>query len=149
MKIKIFSAFLMLVALMTGCKKEEVLSKTELLCQKSWVVTASRSQTNGGAWSDDFSSNPACEKDNTYSFTTSGSFIADEGATKCRSTDPQAIITGTWQFTANETKISLKNQPSPTPEVYDVTQLDAKTFILRGQTTSGTNVYVDEITFGH
>ena len=148
MKIKIFSTFLMLVALMTGCKKEEVLSKTELLCQKSWMLTASRSQTNGGAWRSEFATARACEKDNTFTFTTSGSYIWDEGATKCSSADPQIIDTATWKFTTNETKISFGSPNSSNSDVLDIVKLDANTFMLRGETTSGTNVYVDEITFG-
>ncbi len=148
MKIKIFSAFFILVALMTGCKKEDTLSKTELLCQKSWMVTASRSQTNGGAWREEFSTSPTCLKDNTWTFTTSGSLIIDEGATKCSSADPQIIGTGTWQFTTNETKISFRGSNSSNSVVNDIVQLDANTLMLREQTTTGTTVRVDEITFG-
>lgn len=132
--------------LMTGCVKEEVLSKTDLLTQKSWVFTAIRSQTNGGNWTDEFSSFTACEKDNTVTFTSSGSYIVDEGATKCRSTDPQVQESGTWRFTTNETKISIGSTSS---EVWSVLQLDANVLKIQVQSTSGTTTYTTEATFGH
>lgn len=49
---------------------------------------------------------PACDKDDTLEFETDGTYIGDEGATKCNSGDPQQD-SGTWEFTENETRIKV------------------------------------------
>ncbi|HRI59628.1 MAG TPA: lipocalin family protein, partial [Saprospiraceae bacterium] len=46
----------------------------------------------------------ACDKDNFVEFKADGSFVSDEGATKCNAADPQQE-TGTWAFAQNETHL--------------------------------------------
>jgi hypothetical protein len=47
---------------------------------------------------------PACDKDNFAEFKSDGTFVSDEGATKCNPADPQQEA-GTWSFTQNETHL--------------------------------------------
>ena len=75
-------------------------SKTELLTSKVWKVTAFT--LDGQNF---FSQLDDCEKDDLTTFKTNGSFIEDEGATKCNVSDPQIITSSTWKFIDNETKI--------------------------------------------
>ncbi len=63
---------------------------------------------------------PNCKKDNYYYFTRSGTYQLNEGRTKCATTDPQIIETGTWSFLENETKLQLVKTGSLTPEVFRI-----------------------------
>ena len=50
----------------------------------------------------------ACEKDNRIIFRTNASYETNEGATKCSTTDPQILETGTWSFTQSETVLVVQ-----------------------------------------
>jgi len=76
------------------------LTKKEMLTAKPWKATG---LTVGGA--DFWSLVDACERDNIFTFKTDGVYIEDEGATKCDSGDPQVVVTSTWSFIDNETKL--------------------------------------------
>lgn len=75
-------------------------TKTEMLTAKKWKVVG---LTVGGQ--DFYAQMDACDKDDTYEYKTDGTYIEDEGATKCDPGDPQEITKDTWKFTDNETKI--------------------------------------------
>ncbi len=96
------------LAFATSCKKDEdeksnspAKTKTELLTSGSWKIT---SLILGGT--DLWPSQDACDKDDLAIFKTDGTYIDDEGATKCDPADPQQT-TSTWKFTNNETVLEI------------------------------------------
>lgn len=110
MKKYLFFLFAVIPALILGlssCSKDDdgnsnPKTKRELLTQSPWKY---KSATVGGV---PFSSFMTCQTDNTYSFNTSGSGVADEGATKCNAADPQSNPF-TWSFQNAETEIVLSS----------------------------------------
>lgn len=96
------------LAFATSCKKDEdsgsnspAKSKTELITSGSWKIS---SLVLGGA--DIWPSQDACDKDDLSIFKADGTYIDDEGPTKCDASDPQQS-TSTWKFTNNETMIEI------------------------------------------
>jgi hypothetical protein len=86
-----------------ACKKSSSDKKTntELLTQASWKFDKA---TLGGV--DVSSQLDACETDNTLTFSTNGTGVIDEGATKCDSNDPQSEPFN-WNFANNETVLQV------------------------------------------
>ena len=109
--MKIFSRsvlVLMMIVLMISCKKDDP-SKTELLTGKNWITTGMTIDPPidlfGIQISDIYSLMDECSKDNYYRFETDGTWVVDDGATKCDSADVQTI-TGIWFFSSDETEIT-------------------------------------------
>lgn len=50
---------------------------------------------------------PAEHQDDLFEFKSDGTFVVTEGATRENPADPDTVATGTWQFTDNETKITI------------------------------------------
>ncbi len=151
MRKTIFRGLTLMTAMasMNACKKSDTAddTRTQFLTKSAWKVVASRKQKNGGSWTDTYSSLSACQRDNTVTFSTTGSIVFDEGATKCNSTDSQVIPTGPWRFTANETKIEMSYIGQNLS--LEIIQLDAITLKTSKQETSSGDVYTDETTFSH
>lgn len=131
-----------------------VKTKTQLLTQRNWKIVAIEKQDNLGRWRSaylaSFSLAPACEKDNCYVFRIKGTYEQNEGVTKCSSTNPQIIKTGTWSFQSNETKILLNITGSPLDGTVSVDQLDENKLKLTFTQYSGDFVLSRErITYGH
>jgi hypothetical protein len=113
-KLTLLFLAISMAAFVSSCKKEESstpannnntgggsnLTKTEMLTAKKWKLVG---LTVGGA--DFYSQFDDCDKDDTFEYKTDGTYIEDEGATKCDPSDPQVITTATWKFTDNETKL--------------------------------------------
>lgn len=115
-KITLFFLAVSMALAISSCKKDDDnnstpannnnsgggsnLTKTEMLTAKKWKVVG---LTVGG--SDFYALFDDCDKDDTHEFKTDGTYINDEGATKCDPMDDQIISTDTWKFTDNETKI--------------------------------------------
>ena len=110
---------------LTGCKSDPApsISKTDLI-SKTWKLTA---LTANGA--DTYVDLQPCEKDNLYSFTKSGNYTNDEGATKCDSTDPQVVETLKWSFLQNETVLKFL-YPDGSTVNFTITQLTTTTLKL-------------------
>lgn len=120
----LFAITILLSGLMglIGCKKD---SKTDLLTDHSWKITAS---TVTPGIEDPFTGNlvtnlydwafisPDCVKDDFYTFKTDGNMILDEGATKCDATDPQTT-TSTWAFNNSETIITVTDSDGDATDV--------------------------------
>lgn len=88
----------------TACKKkDESKSKTTYLTQGAWKMTDIELGA-GGTFGSVFSQQPACLKDDIYTFNTNGQVTKDEGAVKC---DTAQTETGTWAFTNDEGKLSV------------------------------------------
>ncbi len=129
----LFLAFSM-AALISSCKKDDDntpaptnnsggnnLTKTEMLTAKKWKITA---LTVGGQ--DFFTLFDDCDKDDTHEFKTDGTYINDEGATKCDPSDPQTISTSNWKFIDNETKIEFDG------EVGTIKELTSSKMVIEG-----------------
>jgi hypothetical protein len=103
MKIVNLLSLLAFVAITTfACKKEDaVADNTTLITTGKWKTIA---ETTAGV--DTYASKLACEKDNTWAFSTDGKISADEGATKCSPTDPQTE-TLAWAFTGTDKKTAI------------------------------------------
>lgn len=107
MKKPIF--FLLSIALFfVACDKDDSgASNTDKLTNGQWKIISSVAKFtfNGIEQTvDAFGQLPACQKDNLAEFQADGTLIADEGATKCSTNDPQQE-TGTWEFAQGETHI--------------------------------------------
>ncbi len=100
-----FCSFLA-VTTFTSCKKDPLETNKDLLQDKKWKLTAI--SFNGV---DQLASLSACEKDNTETFKADGNWTGDEGATKCKSTDPQTVTFGTWAL-SNEGKTLTTTETS-------------------------------------
>lgn len=117
----------LLSLLLGSCKKEETTvpkSKTELLCAHYWITTAVTVDPpfddNGTPFTDIFSLFEDCQKDDLYKFNTDKTTIIDEGASKCDPLAPQTI-NGTWSFDANETVLTIENDPAFLKELTEST----------------------------
>lgn len=101
---KIIFAVLVSGLFFSACKKKEKeLTKTELLQNGKWKLTAA----NFNGFYDIFANFKDCQKDNTYTFNANKSITVDEGGTKCSDTTKQSYTDGSWSLTANDTKIAL------------------------------------------
>jgi hypothetical protein len=155
-------SFLLLAAVaLGGCKKNDstspspTASRTDMLTAKNWRISAqtySVAINNGTPTvSDEYANETACERDNFIKFNTNKSLIADEGATKCSSSDPQTQ-SGTWDLTTNDTKLTLAD-PSQggVPIPFDIIDFSATTLHVRfSYTTSsgGSSITsVNDVTF--
>ncbi len=158
--MKKLSLLLLVAATFGGCKKDSETStgKAELLVAKSRIISAptssfSSSSINNGAVvvTDEYASSAACERDNFLKFSTNKTLVADEGATKCSTTDPQTQ-SGTWDFNSDQTKLSLLDPSQASiPIPFDIIELSATTMHLRysyNYSSGGISAtQVDDITF--
>ncbi len=91
-----------------ACDKDDNgVSNTDNLTSGQWRIASSVAKFtfNGVEQTVDvYGQLPDCQKDNLAEFQADGTLIADEGATKCSSNDPQEE-TGTWEFAQDETHI--------------------------------------------
>ena len=132
----------------TSCNNDEDEPKptrTELLTNKNWKISAQSETSNGSAPTDTYANISSCNKDDLFIFGTDGKFTWDEGATKCDPSDPQTVETGTWAFTNEESKIVL-TFVGDTDE-FEVQELTATQLVIKetstfqGVTTITTTTY--------
>ncbi len=114
---KIFKAAITTIAIsvlfiFSGCNKSlgsfelqpfnlDVNIKSQKIASSDWVQTGSESKQQGSSvWIDNFSSLKACKKDDRFVFRANGTYEVNEGPTKCSSSDPQILTSGTWTFTS-------------------------------------------------
>jgi hypothetical protein len=112
MKQLFLATCLLLLAVSFGCKKGGgAKSKTDLLTQSAWkydnaAVDIDRNGTPDSPVPPGFLQ--ACDLDNTITFSSNGTGVVDEGATKCNAGGPQTAPF-TWSFKDNEQIISFSN----------------------------------------
>ncbi|TAG29895.1 MAG: hypothetical protein EAZ35_09025 [Sphingobacteriia bacterium] len=150
-KIKIASLFLMLIV--AACsKKDDTLannSKTpmELITNGKWYRSAYTSSIpidwngNGVLITNLFGAMEACEKDNYLVFKSNLEIIFNEGATKCRSSDPQEE-TETWKFQNNDKEIVIGGG-----DPYTIVELTATSLVVKDKNPSvynGVSYHVTE-----
>ena len=95
----------------TACKKSKTQTKTDLITKSAWKFDNAALDMNRDGTAD--APVPpgflqTCDTDNTITFNADGTGIADEGATKCSTANPQTSPF-TWSFKDNEQVINLSN----------------------------------------
>lgn len=101
-------AFLLFISLFTiSCKKEETVKSTiELLTnasEKTWKLKDATIKLSQDTKLSIIGSRPLCETDNLLILKSNLTYDFTEGATKCRTTDPDFIIRGLeWSLSADE-----------------------------------------------
>lgn len=139
--INITIFFLILVSI-AGCSKEPT-SKTDLLTNGKWQITAYTEICYcGGAGfgtssRDVYATYASCEKDNYYVFLKGGSAEVNEGAIKCNPANAQSYSL-VWAFNSDESRIQFKGND------WKVFQLNKTTFIISTVVLLGTG---ETITF--
>jgi len=105
-------------AAFTACEKDndsEPKSKTSLLTSDSWKMTTATVDPAidwdgfGTMVTNIFSQMPACSKDDIITFKSNGTYVNEEGPSKCDPSDPDVIDTGTWTFNSDESKIVIND----------------------------------------
>ena len=98
-------------------------TKTELITKSSWKFSSAKA---GGF--DVTAQIPACFKDNTITFVSTGTGTISEGAVAC---SPAAPATFTWSFQSSETQINL-NTPLITggSGLFTIVKLDAVNLVV-------------------
>lgn len=111
--MKIFSSLLLLTVLCAGffaCKKESspaAETKADLLTSGAWQHESSGVDVDKNGTIEltlEAAGVPACRLDNVLTFRKDNTAIADEGATRCNTADPQTTQFD-WQFADNETAL--------------------------------------------
>ena len=136
----LFVSIAALLAL-SSCSKDDdpKASKTELLTAKAWKQTKIKALGVEGE-------PDACDKDDTYTFKTDKTFVQDEGATKCDSSDDQTT-SGTWKFNGDETIITVSTEDSGITISYDETIVELSATTLKVKYTIF-GIEIEE-TYGH
>jgi hypothetical protein len=140
LKGKIVLLFIGSAIAFAACKKKDNSTNTtptktprENLTEGKWQLTSmpmeyTISGFGGQSWNQ-YDSMEACEKDNFSLFMTSGKVWADEGATKCNTSDPQIDSTGTWTLNTDNTKMTFSDMGSNAFEVQELTSTSLKLYL--------------------
>jgi hypothetical protein len=119
---KLFFTPLLATAFFSCQDKYQALTKTEMLSNYgSWVINsiAAKPSVGTASYNDITATTPTCRLDNIFAFTAPNQYLQNEGATKCTTTAPNTVETGTWALTDNETKITV-TVPGGTNRVYTI-----------------------------
>ena len=136
-----FLAIAALAIMSSGCKKDDDNggSITAADIVGTWTLTAANLKTtvNGSTTSSDYLSTlNSCERDNNFIYGADLKYTEDEGATKCNSSDPQTVETGTYSFYNNNKKL-VYDYGNQDRDTFDVVSLNKNSFTL-SQSFSGT-----------
>ena len=145
-RIPLFLFCLITLLFNISCKKDSstVSSRSQLLTDGNWTLVFYRYNFNNGAWNDGYATLPDCQKDNKLFFNSDLTYILDEGATKCNSSDPQIFQQGIWALIENETKLVTN-----TTNTVEIVQLDASNLKTIRRDTLGTNITITEANYIH
>lgn len=116
MKTIIFKLLpLMVVLAMASCKKDDPTTTELLIDSDGWILVSMTvdppivDPITGTSITDFYAQMDACDKDDITIFQDNGTYITDEGATKCDPNDPQTE-TGTWVLSADEKTITIDGE---------------------------------------
>lgn len=146
--------FLLLIVIsvsLWGCKKtDSPKSKTGYLTQKPWVLIGEKKKTVTGSteteWLDVFKDRQPCNLDNTYMYTVSGEYIADQGASKCSDADPQTFKSR-WAWQPSVDNVDFFEYA--TGDVRMVVQLDDQILTIESRVYSAGYGTYSRLTFTH
>ena len=122
-----FSIFCVVISA-TSCKKKAIdpiatMSKTELMGGKtSRVWQTSAIKVDG---KDTYTSLGACFKDNQLVLKADGDYERNNGAVKCKASEPQIIDTGKWSLKSNDSELVLGVR------TFQIVELSANQFTIK------------------
>lgn len=132
----LFSVITISAIFFSSCKKkednEDNSTRTELLTSGSWrLISFELVDTTGQTPPEDgFELFDSCLTDNLTYYYVDGTRVIDEGQLKCNTNDPQTVLTDTWTFTNNETRISFQGNQSAEIILLDKSSLTLKSNYL-------------------
>jgi Lipocalin-like domain len=136
-KLLAFTLFIALLA--TSCKKEVVVVPTaaETLQSKVWKLSSVTESGTSVVLA-------ACQADDRFSFSTTGSFEQNYGTTKCGTTQIANSFTGNWSV--DEATKTLKIVSALKTYTYTIKSISASTYVLSYENTtlSGGTKVVEE-----
>jgi hypothetical protein len=97
------------------------------LFNKNWKLTGSKikpgvKDSTGALFTDVYARMSPCNRDGFTTFSANGTFIDNEGPTKCDAADPQTTK-GTWTLNANRTLLTLLWEGNTTPSEFKLEAL--------------------------
>ena len=112
-KFVVFIAALTLISIF-ACKKDENLTKTDLLCSQPWILSSSVFSPpypieGFGAIADYYAILAPCRKDDIWNFTNNGDYTIEDATNKCAPNDPTVLEFGSWIFNSDETVVTTNN----------------------------------------
>lgn len=132
----------------SACKKVSTAeTKTQLLTEKNWKLTALSFSTNSIDWEDGYSGIFNCKKDDILSFQNNFTYTVDEGNTICEPTSPQITRQGTWNFLESETKLYILD--TIVRETVEIKQLDKVILKTLHWDTIGSTIHITEKIYTH
>jgi hypothetical protein len=137
---KIFATLCVILLFAASCKKSDSSSdKRSILTTGKWRIASSSAIVEypspiGTQTVDVLAALPNCQRDNGYIFNGDGTITADEGATKCNSTDPQQKPAGNWTLLSNDTQLRVYGNGADVTA--DIIAIDNSMFSIRYVTTS-------------
>lgn len=153
-KFVIFLTIAIIISLFS-CKKDEDLSKTELLSRAPWILTASTFNPGilfegYGLITDYFAILSDCRKDDLWDFSENGNYTLEDGETKCDPLDPSIFDYGTWAFNSDETVVILTSNVYNGSTEYNILELTEQTFKVSSMLVDTlSNVYTWTETYTH
>jgi hypothetical protein len=149
---KILSFLIVLIFAFYSCTKEDALTKTDLLTQSPWILTASvfepPLQTDEGSIVNWYAVLNDCVRDDIYYYYSSGVYTNSEGASRCGPSDAEIWEVGVWTFNEDETKL-YKGIIDYINE-YEILKLDGNELQLRITFTDTLdNLYTNTETYMH
>jgi hypothetical protein len=94
-------------------------TKTGFLTNGTWKAVTKEIKRGSGAWEELIPAFPACEIDNRYEFSKTGTYMINEGATRCSPGDPQTK-NGNWAFQLGESRIRISLAGTGGPTIYNL-----------------------------
>ncbi len=156
-QLKLLALFLMLSSLaFTGCSDDDdapAPSREQLLVAKNWVLTAitvnpalfnPQTQTE---MSDLFPLFPLCKRDDFTNYMSNGTYIVEEGASKCDPNDPNTVENGTYTWNSDKSVIIHNQAQGQGSYEYIVKTLNSDQLIVEQVTVEDNIVYTFTVTF--
>ncbi len=103
-------------------------ARSELVA-RNWRLTDFLSGSSPNQLTSNWAELDSCSRDNILQISTNGSYVLDEGQTKCDPMDPQVNESGTWALLNNETQ--FRNIVGIDTTVSDIIELTATRFKLQ------------------
>lgn len=156
-QVKLWMPMLLLamIFLATACQKGEDFinppSDEELLADAPWVYTAHTidpANIQGGlVISDLYAQRDACDQDDVYTFSSTGTFNLEQGEETCTANAAQVIDSGTWTISEDSLTLDFLNSDD---EVYEISELDRDELVLlkKYKDSAGVNI-TETLTFEH
>ncbi|MBN2214968.1 MAG: hypothetical protein JW723_12040 [Bacteroidales bacterium] len=135
-----------------SCGKEDSLTRTDLLTQSPWILTASTIDPplpmEEGTIVNWYAIMPDCLRDDIFYYYPSGVYTCSEGSSRCSPSDIDIWELGVWTFNDDQTKL-YKGIIDYINE-FEILKLDGSELQLRSYfIDSLDNVYYNTETFKH